>query len=739
MKPSKIRKKVQILFWKIKFQLALLSLAIVTIIAFIPVFTYFYFANDLQSKESIMNKNNTGLVLLDRKERPFFTFYEAEYKDLIPLSKIPKHTQQAVIAIEDKEFYKHQGFSIRGILRSLFLDIREGEIAYGGSTITQQLVKNALLTSKRSFLRKYQEIVLAQEIERRYTKTEIMEMYLNSVYFGEGAFGIDQASKAYFGKNVSQLTVAESALLAGILPAPSRYSPLSGEKELAKRRQLAVLDAMQQEKYITDAQHQAARTATLSYVRAKDDMNSIGTHFALMVRKQLADKYGEEQISRSGFRVKTTLDIEWQEYAEEIVAQQVEKLAVNKVSNGAAVVIDPGTGEVRVLVGSKDWFNEEYGKFNVADSARSPGSAFKPIIYAAALEKRLITPSTPLHDRPTTFQGNYKPQNYDRNFRGTVLTRRALANSLNVPSVEIMAKLGVPAGLEMAKRLGLTTLKDPSNYGLSLVLGTAEVKLLELTNAYATFANQGMHNPIASVLTITDKSNKVIYQHTPNPEQVVDAGVTFLISSILSDAKARQEVFGSALNVPLPAAVKTGTGEDYKDALTVGYTPRLAVGVWVGNNNSVPMDKIAGSLGAAPIWRQLIERFSRGTPIAQFEKPANVTSRSICRYNGLLVRSNTMPAQTEYFLAGTEPTRYCVMPKPTPPPEDMPSEPSENNENKEKEEREKKDKENGRGGNIDQLQEEINRQVEEQIRRQLEEVQQQLQQEQGQAPSASVQ
>lgn len=728
-----MKKKFSKFLKKVRLELAIVTLSIITIIAFIPVFTYLVFAKDLKSKDNIMNRNNTGLVLLDRNNKPFFTFYEATYKQFVPLDSLPKHLTNAIITGEDREFYSHDGFSIRGILRSLYLDIKGGEVAYGGSTITQQLVKNALLNSRRSFMRKYQEIVLAQEIERRYSKKEILEMYLNSVYFGEGAFGIEQAARKYFGKNAADLTIAESALLAGILPAPSQYSPLNGSPEEAKKRQLYVLSSMRELGYITQEDKEAAEKKELVYKRAPENINGSGTHFALMVREQLVKQYGEERISRSGFRVKTSIDIGWQKYAEQVVAEQVKKLTPNNVSNGSAVAIDPKTGEVRVLVGSRSWFDEEFGKVNVATSLRSPGSAFKPIIYAAAMEKKLITPATPLRDVPTTFDRNYRPQNYDRRFRGTVLTRRALANSLNVPAVEIMHRLGVPAGLEMAERLGISSLKDPSNYGLSLVLGTGEVKLLELTNVYATFANSGAKNEITTILSITNKQDEVVYAHKPKSEQVLSDGVAYLISSILSDNKARAEVFGNALTVSRPAAVKTGTGEDYKDALTVGYTPNIAVGVWVGNNDNKPMDRIAGSLGAAPIWRSLIERYSQGTAVATFTPPSSVSSVSVCSANGLLAR-NGIAGYTEYFLSGTEPKRVCFIPKPTSPPGAESTEEKKDENNEEKKENNGNgngnDKERGRGGpdaqTIDEIQQQIKLEMQQKIDQQLQEMRQQM-------------
>lgn len=641
---------------------AIVVAVVVLVIIFIPLFTYVYFARDLKSKDTIMNRNDTGILLLDRNNKPFFSFYEARVKSPIPLSRIPDVTRHALIASEDKDFYKHPGFSIPAIGRSLLLDIQRKDASYGGSTITQQLVKNVLLTSQKSLLRKYQEIVLAAEIERRYSKDEILEMYLNSVYFGEGAFGIDDASLTYFGKHATELTIAESALLIGILPAPSALSPIDGISPQAKVREEIVIKKMHDQGYITEEEQNAAlaETITINSTPPKD-LNVQAPHFALMVKDELIKKYGEERVSRSGFKVKTTLDSTKQAYAETVVANQVSYLRGNKVSNGAVVVENPKTGEIEALVGSKDWYNEVFGKVNMATSSRSPGSSFKPIIYGAALESHIITASSVLPDSPTVFPGNYKPMDYDRKFRGDVLVRRALANSLNIPAVAVMQKVGVPAGLEFAQKLGITSLKDASNYGLALVLGTGEVPLTQMTNTYATFANGGVKHDTTTILEIDDKSGEKIYTYEPKGEQVMSAETAFILSSILSDNKARAEDFGSSLSISRPAAVKTGTAEDYRDALTIGYTPSLVVGVWVGNNDNSPMDQIAGSLGAAPIWRQLMEKFLAGTTVEKFKVPSNVSAYPICSTNGLLLRSlnATSSATREYYIRGTEPKKYC--------------------------------------------------------------------------------
>jgi 1A family penicillin-binding protein len=666
-------------------------LGFLIIIILVPILTYLYFARDLTSKEGVMNRNNTGVTLTDINNKPFFTFYQARTFDLIPLNQIPQTIQQAVISIEDKDFYIHPGFSLKAIARSIFLDVSKQELAYGGSTITQQLVKNSLLTPKKSFLRKYQELILAQELERRYSKQEILEMYLNSAYFGEGAFGISEATKRYFNKSITDLTLAESAFLAGLLQSPSNYSPFSGDEEAAKDRQAIVLQKMVEQGYVTVHQKDEALNEDLRFSQKADDLNQTAPHFALMVKSELEKKYGEERISRSGFVVKTTLNLDWQKYAEEVVTDQVTKLKGNRVTNGAAVVLDPKNGEIRALVGSANWYNEQFGRFNIPTGARPPGSSFKPIVYAQALEKKIITPSTVLKDQPITYrvQGSpdYKPKNYDNKFRGPVLPRRALANSLNVPAVEVMNKVGVKPTLEYVKKFGITTLGDnPRNFGLSLVLGPGNVSLLELTQAYGVFATGGLRPDNEIISEIKDKNGKVISVHKPGFEKVLDEGVAYQIASFLSDKNTRAEVFGTALNISRVAAVKTGTTEDYKDALTLGFTPSLVVGVWVGNNDNTPMDQIAGSLGAAPIWKALMEKFLEGTPVEEFNPPANLVKLNICKNNGFLLKGNvaTTSALMEYYLPGTEPKQTCsfqiINPSPSPstnqdspPPSDQPS------------------------------------------------------------------
>ncbi len=646
---------------------ALIAVNVISI--FVLLFTYIYFAKDLKSKEGIMNSNDTGVTLLDNNNVPFFSFYQAKSKTVIDLDQIPQDFQNGLIASEDKDFYYHPGFSLKSILRSLYLDIIKRDLAYGGSTITQQLVKNSLLTSQKSLMRKYQEIILAQEIERRYSKKDILAMYSNSVYFGRGAFGIEEAAQVYFGKKASELSLAQSAVLVGLLPSPSNISVASDKERI-------VLQKMLEQGYIDESRMQSALSEEIKFSEGAGGFNTQAPHFALYVRDKLIEEYGEEVISRSGFKVKTTIDLNLEEFAQKAVSEQVAQLQRNRVSNGAAVVIDNRTGEIRAMVGSYDWFDEEDGKFNVVTAKRQPGSSFKPIVYLAALEKYLITPATILKDQPITYRiagsPDYKPLDYDRRFRGNVLARRALANSLNIPAVEVMSKVGVEGALEMANRLGITTLKDPQNYGISLVLGAGEVSLLEMTSAYSTIANQGQRLNPTFISEIRDKSDRVVYKYQPKPKQVVDPKYTFQIASMLSDQKVRREVFGNALDTKITAAVKTGTTENYRDSLTLGFTPSYTVGVWVGNNDGTLMDNVAGSLGAAPIWRKIIEQV-QGNNMEEFPKPDGIVEKSICSFNGGIIREATSSGYTEYFAPGTEPTIPCFIPKPTATPSSVPS------------------------------------------------------------------
>lgn len=684
---------------------------IILILAF-GVYTYFSYVGDLATTASLMNRNNVGLVLYDRNKKPIFKSEGVKDFEPIPLSEIPQNVKNATIAIEDKEFYEHPGFSVRAIIRSVLNNIlTTSPTRYGGSTITQQLIKNALLTPEKSVQRKYQELILAYEVERRYSKDAILEMYLNSIYYGSGAYGIKEASEVYFKKQPSNLSLSESALLASLPQAPSRLNPYTGDKERLLLRKNTVLEEMQKLKYITLEEKNQAQKDEINFATPPSDQtNKLAPHFSLFVRDLLYKEYGEDTVIRSGFRVKTTLDISWQKAAVDILADQVKRLASQNVSNGALVTIDPNTGEVLVLAGSADYDNEVFGKYDVVFAKRQPGSSFKPIVYTRAFMESYKTTDI-LHDQPTDFAG-YKPKNYDNKFRGDVTIRRALSNSLNVPSVELLQKVGIQNALDLAESMGITTLGDRSRFGLSLVLGGGEVELFELTRAYGVLANEGKLVPSHFILEITDKFDNQIYSYDPETQteekqngnislgniinglnndelkkkriggsgesQIIDNASSFITTSILSDDRARSEIFGSgsALLLSRPAAAKTGTTDDYRDAWTIGYTPSYVTGVWIGNNDNSPMGRVAGSIGAAPIWNRVMESIHRGKTVRNFRKPSSIIEVAVCADNYQLACNDCPNKYTEVFRISDVPKNICpenITPSPSvsPTPEEI--------------------------------------------------------------------
>ncbi len=641
-----------------------------------PLLTYFYYANDIADQERLMNRNNTGIVLTDKNGETIYSVGRAAHRKSVTLADMSKSVKDAVIAAEDKDFYAHEGFSITGIARAVFSAGGAG----GGSTLTQQLAKNTLLTEQQTFLRKYQELFIALAIEQRYTKDQILEMYLNSVYYGENSFGIEDAAKTYFGKSPKDLSLGQSAMLIGVLPAPSAYSPISGNPEYAKERQTTVLTRMVTNGYITEAEKQAALAEQLAYASQADANNSEAPHFVEMVMKELEEKYDEETVTRAGYQVKTTLDLNLQRQLKTNVANQMGYIQRNGGSNAGAVAIDPKTGEVRALVGSADWNNPEWGKVNMATTARQPGSSFKSIYYAGALADGVITPATILHDKKTDFGGGYIPLNADKNsFRGDVTARTAISLSLNIPSVEVLQKYGIAQSIKTAKQLGITTIDEKKNYGLSLALGSAEARLLEMTNAYAAFANQGQQYNSTIINSINNKFNSTIFTNNEKPRTAISSGGAFLISSILSDNTARAPIFGSSLTVPgRTAAVKTGTTDDARDAWTIGYTPQLAVGVWVGNNNNATM-KNGGSGMAGPIWVKTMTQALSGVQNTPFAPPSGVIQKPVCYGSGGLASASGTNTYNEYFLASALPTTTCNTQTKQPEPEKKPEEESNTN------------------------------------------------------------
>ena len=611
-----------------------------------------------------MNYGNTGVVLLDNSGEPFYSFGTADRGERLPLDQISDYAEKALISAEDKNFYKHSGFSLISILGAMYANILSGDAtAYGGSTLTQQLAKNTLLSDNQTILRKYQELTIALAIERRYSKDEILDLYLNSVYYGEGAFGIGAAAKAYFGKSAADLDLAESSMLIGVLPAPSAYSPISGNMKYAKERQATVLSRMVDNGVITQAEADAAKAEELAYASPEDGPNGTAPHFAEMVLADLYKEYGEERVTRSGFRVTTTLDASLQASASAAVDKQMAFIQRNGGSNAAVVAIDPASGQVRALVGSADYNNADFGKVNMVTTPRQPGSSIKPLYYTEALQKGIITPATILEDKATDF-GGYKPLNADRKFRGDISVRNAISQSLNIPSVEVMQKLGVDNSVAALKRLGINTVNNSTNYGLSLALGSAEARLIDMTDAYAAFANEGKQYKPVTVTKIVDKYEKQVFSaKTQAPKQVMGAEASFLISDILNDEAARAPIFGSSLNTPgFDVAVKTGTTDEARDAWTIGYAKQLAVGVWVGNNDNTPM-RNGGAGMAGPIWRATIMAGLKGTKNQPFKAPSGVERVTVCKSNGLrAVGGGTDGTYQEYFISNAIPGGTCDVP-----------------------------------------------------------------------------
>lgn len=560
-----------------------------------------------------------------------YEVHGAEKRTMVELSDIPKYAIQATLTAEDRDFYRHGGFSITGIIRSIMRNLSTGS-KVGGSTITQQFIKNAILTSEKTYTRKIKELILAYQIEKKFTKDEILKMYFNEIPYGSTAYGIESASQMFFGKSVRNVDLAEAAILASVLQKPSHLSPSGDNTEKLFSRQKWVLQSMADLGYIS--QKEAAEAKQEKIIFKKPSENIIAPHFVMYVKEYLNERYGDKEVGEGGMKIITTLDLDKQKIAEEAIQKQVEKNKKWNASNAALVSLDAKSGQILAMVGSVDFFNDEIdGQVNVVLRPRQPGSSFKPVVYAAAFKKG-YTPDTVVYDVVTKFKNSdgkeYIPHNYNLKEYGPVTLRQALSGSLNIPAVKVIYLTGIENVLDLADRLGYTTLKDRSRFGLSLVLGGAEIKLLEHVNAFATLAREGEFHKTTSVLKVEDKDGNILEEFKNNETKVLDTQVARQITSILSDNSSRTFIFGE--NNPLvikgrPSAAKTGTTNDYKDAWTIGYTPGIATGVWVGNNNSTEMKKGAdGSLLAAPIWNEYMTRVLGKEPIENFIPPNPVIS-----------------------------------------------------------------------------------------------------------------
>ena len=641
------------------------------------IFSFIVFAKDLPSPYKLTTRDaSLSTKIYDRNGKLLYDIFGEKNRALVNWNNLPPYVKQATISIEDKDFYKHRGFSFLGIFRAFF-NILIFHKLQGGSTITQQVVKNTLLSPERTLTRKIKEFILSIQVERKYTKDEILQIYLNEVPYGGTAWGIEAAAQAYFNKEAKDLTLPEAIILAGMPQRPSYYSPFGSNPKAYISRAEDVARRMREDDYISRDQQDQLKKQVTDVKFSANEQGIRAPHFVFYVRDLLAERYGEKFLEQGGLKVTTSLDLDLQEKVQKIVTEEGAKVADLRVGNGAAVVIDPANAEVLAMIGSKDYFAKEYdGQVNVTMSLRQPGSALKPFTYATAF-KAGYTPSYVLMDVATEFPGGagqpfYKPVNYDGKYRGPVQIRFALGNSINIAAVKMTALVGIKNMLRTAYEAGLKSLEPTDEnlkrFGLSITLGGGEVRLLDLTSGYATLANRGKYLEPAAILKVEDKNGKVLEEvKDRRAKQVIDEDITFLISHILSDNNARSLVFGpsSLLNIGgKTVAVKTGTTDDKRDNWAVGYTPSVVVGTWVGNNDNSEMDQkvSSGVTGATPIWNRVMSEILKNKSAENFAKPDNVTALEIDALGGGLP-CRDYPKRSEYFIRGTEPTRDCLVEK----------------------------------------------------------------------------
>ena len=626
---------------------------------FLPA-TFFIFISDLPKLSNLsVNYISKSTKILDRNGALLFEVYANQNRTIVALKQVPMALREATVAIEVKDFYRHGGFDVRGIARALYVDITKKDFQ-GGSTITQQLIKSALLTPEPTISRKVREIVLALWAEHSYTKDQILELYFNYVPYGGTAWGVEAASQIYFGKDVSDLTLAESAYLAGLPQAPSQYSPFAGDGTLGKRRQKDVLNAMVEQKFITRKEAIDAYNEKLVFQSPQIPIQA--PHFVMYVKDLLIRKYGLLAVERGGLQVTTSLDLDIQRKAEAIVADEVDRDGYLGIGNGASLVTNPQNGDILAMVGSRDYFDPEHdGNVNITTSLRQPGSTIKLVTYSLALSKGM-TEATILDDLPLTISNpgspSYTPVNYDGKFHGKVPLRIAFANSFNIPAVRLVQKYGVDTVVSFGKQMGITSWGSPDKYGVSITLGAAEVSMLDLATVYGTVANDGERVSLNPILKIVDSEGKTIEQKEVKPTAVLNPAVAYIISDILSDDRARSIEFGA--NSPLKikdrkVSVKTGTTDNKRDNWTIGYTPDRLVATWVGNNDNTPLSQAlaSGITGAAPMWNRIMTDLLAQEPPVERQVPGNIVSKQCFGY-------------TAYFVMGTEDKEKCRIAAPTP-------------------------------------------------------------------------
>jgi len=629
-----------------------------------------WYSKDLPTPTKIASRKATESTKIYDRTGEILLYETGDQKrTIVPGEEISSYLKDATVATEDSNFYRHHGFDTKAILAA-FVEKALGRTRRlrGGSTITQQYVKNSFLSSDRSAIRKFKELILSIELEFMYSKDQILAMYLNEIPYGNGTAGAEAASSMYFGKKASNLSIAEAATLAAIPQAPSYYSPYGTHvKELVNRRNY-VIDRMVELNKITKDQGveaKAADTTTMGQTLRPRRDSLLAPHFAMYVIDQVANEYGEDKIQKEGMKIVTTLDYHKQQDAEKAIAAGVQKLDRYGASNAALVAVDPKTNEILAMVGSKDYYDAEIdGNVNVADSLRQPGSSFKPIAYATAFKKPDFSPSKIIFDLETDFGGGYVPNNYNGKSNGPVTIRQALANSLNIPAVKILSLAGIDNVIRTAEDLGITSLTDRSRYGLSLVLGAGEVSPLQMASAFGVFGNQGVYHDQKSVLKITDSKGKVLYEYKQEEDSgkiVLDPQIAYEISSILSDDSSRGIVFGThypSLYFPDRAvALKTGTTSDFKDAWTVGYTPSIATAIWVGNSNGSKMKNGAdGSVLAAPIFHNFIVNTLKDSPNETFSRPEGIQDITVEKYSNKIPNQASKELTTDIFASWQVPT-----------------------------------------------------------------------------------
>ncbi len=639
---------------KLKKRATLITLFLL-IASLISYFYFFIFKTLPHPTELTARVPQVSTKIYDRNGNLLYKIYKDENRSIVPLTQIPIHVRLSTLAAEDAEFYNNPGFSIKGILRAIVQNAQSRSLQ-GGSTITQQLVKNVLLSPEKTITRKIKEIVLSVEVEATYTKDQILEMYLNQVSYGGTAYGIEEAGEEYFGKNVKDIDLAEAAFLAGLPQSPTSYSPYGQNPELGINRQREVLHLMTVNKFITSAQEEEAAKEKLVFIPNKNQI--LAPHFVMYVRQMLVDKYGEDMVEKGGLEVTTSLDLPTQELSEKVVSEEVGKLKNLNVGNGAALVVKPQTGEILAMVGSANYFDNSHdGQVNVTTRLRQPGSSIKVVNYAYALESSKYTPATIINDSLITYvtpgSPPYSPVNYDGKYKGNINLRTALAESRNIPAVKVLASYGVSKMVAQGQTMGIESWTDPSKFGLSLTLGGGAVTALDMARVYSTLANQGKTPLLMPILTVKDYKGRVLENNSPKVGQSLDQRVAFLLTNILSDNNARAPEFGLNSYLVIPnhpeVAVKTGTSNDLRDNWTDGYNQDYLVITWVGNNNNAPMSRIAsGVTGASPIWNKIMSALLKDKTSVDWKVPDGV------------VKINCPGGRSEWFMTENSSPNFCT-------------------------------------------------------------------------------